>query len=357
MSRLRYLFIALSMTTVAAQAAKPTPPPPPPPLPVSCPGTFPAFAYTKDVTKKQGNKVVLLSVELYLANSTGTCSVRIANPATLNGLRQIGSLNYRQNGTSGRIVFESLTGLSMVNFSVVGGTVTDTLPLAISNVYGSLAWHTYTLSKNAKTIYLVDEVRDSNGNWIDTIRTVDISTCSSNCPAQVLYTFPLGNNAYHLSLNDAEDRLYMAFHDFGSGIGAISFMQKTDGVWSTSRRDVVSNLDGGYETTGLGRLANAIWDFDNDSSQDDVLAAHAAGGIQVFDVTNCAAAGVQSCIGSGESTVVRAGMSGELNGFRSSNLIVATAAGDELYDVKEVSLDTLVTTAPLVQARTVDSAD
>ena len=218
MTRLHYFIIALSIVAVnpnSSQAAKPPPPPPPPPTPASCPGTFPAYAYTKDVTKKQGSKVILLSTELYLANSTGTCSIKIANPVSQNGLSQIGLINYRQNGTGGRIVFESNTGLGMVNFIVDAGTVTTALPLTISNVYGSLAWHTYTLSKNGQTIYMVDEVRDSNGNWIDTIRTVDIASCSSNCPAQVLHTFPLGNNAYHLSLNDAEDRLYMSFHDFG----------------------------------------------------------------------------------------------------------------------------------------------
>ena len=358
MTRLHHFIIALSIVAVnpnSSQAAKPPSPPPDPPPPASCPGTFPAYAYTRDVTKKQGSKVILLSTELYLANSTGTCSIKIANPVSQNGLSQIGLINYRQNDTSGRgrIVFESNTGLGMVNFSVVAGTVTTTLPLTISNVYGSLAWHTYTLSKNAQTIYVVDEVRDSNGNWIDTIRTVDISSCSSNCPAQVLYTFPLGNNAYHLSLNDAEDRLYMSFHDFGLDRGAISFMQKTAGVWSTtSRRDVVSNLDGGY-LSGWGKFANGKWDFDRDLSQDDVLAVEVDGVIQVLDVTNCLAVGVQSCISFGESTVVASGIAGELIGFRSSNLIVASGV-----DVNEVNLDTLdtIATAPL-QAKTVDSAD
>jgi len=355
MTRLHNLIFALGIVAVnpnSSQAAKPTPPPPPAP-PAACPGTFPAFAYTKDVTKKQGNRIIVLSTDLYVANSTGTCSVKIANTVS-----RIGIVNYRQNGTSGRIVFETSTGLGMVNFSVVAGAVTDSLPLTISNVYGSLAWHTYTLSKNAQTIYMVDEVRDTNGDWIDTIRTVHISSCSSNCPAQVLYTFPLGNNAYHLSLNDAEDRLYMSFYDFGLDRGAISFMQKTAGAWSTSRRDVVSNLDGGY-SNGFGRLANGRWDFDGDLFQEDVLAAEVDGVIRVFDVTNCADAGVQSCVGSGESTVVATGITGELNGFRSSNLIVKSGnvPGDVPADVDEVDLDTLVRTAALLQAKTVDSAD
>ena len=334
------------LTTGQSMAAKPTPPPPPPPPVTSCPGVFPAYAFTRDVTNVKGNRTIVVSTDLLVANETGECFIKIANSS--NG---IGVQGYRQNGANGRIIFDTNSGLGMVNITASGGSVTSATP--ILPVYNNVAYHTVALSKDANTIYLIDEVRDVNGNWVDTLKSVNIASCSSNCSAEAILFFGVNFSANYLAVNDADDRLYFGHHAKATNVQTISMIQKSAGVWGTSMRQVVSNqdlnypTDGGFETNAYGHWGDA-----------EVLAItvlrSVGSEVQVLDITNCGPVGETSCLAAGEATVEASAISGHgyLFGMRGASLLfVKDYSYSSRFDL--VSL----TSSPLLQCRNIRSGE
>ena len=307
----------LALVNTAAVAAKPAPPPPPPPpTPTSCTGmtglgVFPAMVYSKTkykTVKRGGGTTVYDGSDIYLADGNGKCSILI-----LGSTYQV-AFSYRQIGTEARVAFLEANSIRLLKFTVANGSV-GSLPLSPSIVY-TPSWtpggvNDVELSADGQTIFFTEEIKTTDGRWIDTLYSISLASCSSSCPRQFLYEFKEDSGVSGLSVNSAGDRLYMSIHDRVPDIRTISFLQKQGGVWS-SLRHVVSDQDGGYQSvSGFAATAFGRWDYNGSSVLKDVLAyvveSTAGATTDIIDVTNCAAATIfaqASCLSSGESQVV-----------------------------------------------------
>jgi hypothetical protein len=364
-------------TTLFAVQAKGKPvPPPPPPLPAqTCagsPGVFPAFAYSKAkyiTGKKFGGTQIWDGTDLYIANSTGSCSIPI-----YIGTRESspGAVSYRQIGTEARIAWAQGSEVRLLKFHVVNGSVVETRPIPPSSVYVL----NYTpsgisgvdLSRDGQTIYYPDERQTVDGRWIDTVNFISIATCSSNCSSQLIYTFDDDNGVGGVEVNDSDDRLYMSIHNRIPDIRTVSFLEKQGGTWSSPLlRHVVSDQDAAYATVnGFATTAVGKWDHDNSSVLREVVSfvveRTSGNTTDIIDVSNCSASGVSSCLGSGESRVVRSGIALSGTSFTSMPSS-ATDAGPNLLVVgggwvSDVDLDSPgAASVPLVQGGGADSAD
>ena len=366
--------IALAVLTAAqTMAAKPIPPPPspaPPPPPGSCsgaPGVFPAFAYTKSRTHitKRGNRT-FDGTDLYIANSTGSCSVLLSTE------RWDIPLSYRQIGNEARIAWRQGSEIRLLKLPISNGNVVPILPTTIysNSTTAPYSINSVELSADGQTIYFTDEHSPAEKLWQSTVKAIDLTSCTANCTPQTLYTFPNDNGVAGLSINAADDRLYMSIHDRVPDIRTISFLQKQPGLWSPLQH-VVSNRDLGYsDITGFGSTALGRWDYQGSGAIKDVLAiaVERSSGVafDVMDVSDCVVSAIQSCYGSGDATVVRSGIVGDEASFTSQpassdpppNLLVSTGNWrDNNESVREVDLDSMAVTPPLVAGARPDSSD
>jgi len=368
------LAAALVLASAPALAGKPAPPPPPPPTPTSCVGVpdvgvFPAMVYPKakyKTIKRGGGTTVYNGSDIYLADSNGKCSILISSSTYLV------DLSYRQIGTEARVAFLEGSSIRLLKFNVVSGGVVESLPLSSSIAY-TPSWtpvsvNDVELSADGQTVYYTEEIKTTDGRWVDTLYSISLASCSANCTPQSLYTFKDDNGVGWLSVNSTGDRLYMSIHDRVPDIRTISFLQKDqDGIWS-SLRHVVSDQDGGYQSvSGFAGTALGRWDYNDSSALKDVLAYVVEGTsgntTDIMDVTNCAAATIvaqDSCLRSGESLVVKSGIAGFGSSFTSTpssstvgapSLLVASGGW-----VIDVGLGASAP-VPLLQGGVADSAD
>jgi len=226
--------------------------------------------YKTVVSKKGVTTQVVDGSDLYLANSTGSCSLPIA--------RNIEGFSYRQIGTEGRIAWVSdWSEIRLLKFHVVGGSVVEPRPIPSSTVFVLNLGATPSsiggldLSRDGQTIYYPDEVRTVDGHWSDSVNMISIAACSSNCSPQLIYTLNDDNGAGGVEANATDDRLYMSIHDRAPNIRTISFLEKQGSTWSSPLlRHVVSNQDAAYATVnGFANVAVGKWDYDNDSILND----------------------------------------------------------------------------------------
>ena len=328
------------LITSHSMAGKPPPPPPPPPPTQTCPVetgiAFPALVYSKakyKILKKFGGSQLYDGSDLYIANSTGTCSILIY-PGTRDSSAL--SVSYRQimeNGSSvGHVAYVDGDGqqIKLLKFTVLKDAnntkySVQGLPLSSSVVFAynapSSGINDVALSADGQTIYFSDEQLTSDGRWIDTVNSLDVSTnCSPVCPKTVIFDeFPDDSGVAGLSINDDEDRLYMAIHFRVPDIRTISRLEKqTDGAWAF--RNVVSDQDPGYPAVdGFASTALGIW-----NSRDVVayvVERYSTGNTtDIIDVSSCddAPVGDLSCLASGYGSVVRGGIAGSGTSFTST---------------------------------------
>ena len=271
------------LATSQTMAAKPTPPPPPPPPPPqTCPVqtgvAFPALVYSKDkykTVKKFGGSQVYDGSDLYIANSTATCSILIF-PGTRES--SAGSFSsYRQIGTEGRIAYPDGSQIKLLIFHMnTAGGIVEPLPLSPLVVYRTsvtpYSVNDVELSPDGQTIYFT-EYSPADKHWQDTLKSIDLSSCTANCTPQVLHTFALDNGVAWLSVSTANDRLFMSIHDRVPDIRTISFLQKAAGVWSSLRHVISHRDDQSYsDIRGFGSTAWAQWDYDSSTVPNDVVA-------------------------------------------------------------------------------------
>jgi hypothetical protein len=353
------------------ETGKPAPEPLPLPPPGSCsgaPGVFPAFAYAKSrvLFNKNGRRSVEDGEDLYIADSTGSCSVRLLSD------KDIFRVNYRQIGNEALIVWKngSSTEIRLLRIPINSGYVVPIQPAVIySTTSSGHGVFSPVLSKDGRTVYFVHEYSPADQHWQDTLNSIDIASCAANCTPQVIYTPPIDVGLGGLSINDADDRIYMSIHDRVPDIRTVSFLQKQAGVW-TSLRHVVSNRDSPYlSIRGFAATAIGRWDYQSSSVPKDVLAYQvdysSSYVIDIIDVSNCSATGTLSCYGSGESALVRSGIVGIRQSFTSApassdpapNLLVQLPAGaDGEPVIGEIDLDSMAVT-PLLQGHAANSSD
>jgi hypothetical protein len=348
------------------QKGKPTPPPPPPPT-TSCsgaPGTFPAFSYAVARYTIKGQRQIYDGSDVYIANSTGSCSILIS-PEGAGG-------SYRQIGQEGMIAYSHAAGyqIKVLRFRVQDGRIVEALPLSPSIVYSAPTDIAYgvndvELSADGQTIYFTDEYSPAEKHWQNTLKSIDLASCTSNCTPQVLYTFALDNGVAGLSVNTVNDRLYMSIHDRVPDIRTISYLQKESGVWSSLRHVVSHRDDASYsDIRGFGRTTWALWDYQHTAVPKDVVAytleRTSGNTVEIMDVTNCVVTPVgSSCFASDPNIRIRDGIVGTDPDFTSNpalldpgpNLLVTEGSS-----LVEVDLDSLNKTQ-LVTGGAAESAD
>jgi hypothetical protein len=279
-------------------------------------------------------------------------------------------VRYRQIGNEALIVWSSVSEIKLLRLTIDNGNVVPIHPLTVyrndADAYGLSA---VELSKDGRTIYFVDEYSPAEQHWQGTLKSIDIASCTTNCTPHVVYTPPIDVGIGGLSINDAEDRIYMSIHDREPDIRTVSFLQKQAGAW-TSLRHVVSNRDSPYlSIKGFASTAIGRWDYQSNSVPKEVLAyqvEHTSGNlIDLIDVSNCSATGTLSCYASGEGALVRLAIVGIRQSFTSAtassdpapNLLVQLPAGaDGEPVIGEIDLDSMAVT-PLLQGHAANSSD
>jgi hypothetical protein len=321
------------------------PPPPPPPPPESCAdadGDFPAFAYIKKL--HDGRHGTWSGNELYLADSTGTCAVKIF---TLD-FREVMAIRYRQNGNKGRIVWmqhqDENKGrkepggpvLKLLGFTVNAGEV--------SNITHTLAWkwasdvgptdnNAAELSPDGNTAYftLGDHSQVSSGGDAQaTVRSVDLTSCTIDCPANIIESTLSNKSYWSLAMNTSGSRLYFVH---GGGVGFVD--TATKGIRYIAKKENYYPLEVGFDYISTGHLVSG-----NDAIavtySRDLLST-----IDIFDVDSCSLAGTTTsdptCLAEGDSTIVQNGIHGwETTFFNDSWLLVGREGNIDIVDINSL---------------------
>jgi len=294
------------------------PPPPPPPTGTDClneDGAFPAVAYkTETETGKRRKRRTITDV--YVANSTGTCAVKVFTTEV-----SISSIDYKQRSDGlGRIVWSqdasvgsAYPTIRMMEFEFSNKTIISGVPLSQSTVYSvpvssSVGIGAPALSDDASQVIFSVEESDGQGGWLDHINIADVSNCISNCPTTRILEmsnqgiFPLGDG---LAMNTGGDRIYFASHDRTADVHKLSFIEDQGGMWS-SPTDVVTDDDSG----NAGRSFREL-DAGTSATGDEVVAVHyeqngSQTAVKVLSAENCTVdpARSASCYSTGLSTEV-----------------------------------------------------
>lgn len=339
-------------------------PPPPPPV-ESCAnatGVFPSFAYSRNIY--EGKHGTLSGHDLYIANSDGDCSIRIHTNEATDWL----DVSYRQNGSQGLIVWKQSeeTGLGrrdpdkgkpvvkMLAITVANGALINS---SVSTAYmhpigNSVSINDAELSPDGDTIFYSFEESDGAGGWVNSIHSIDVSGCTSECSSQLIVGQIIGGVS-GLSMNSSGQRLYFSVSD-GVGIG---FVEVANSSYSDIRI-IASESDLGGNPAGDTSVGN--WDFDGDGSASEVLAVglDTVFAADILDVTNCVTTtppSGSSCLASRESTILRSGISGSpwSLSFHGEDLLVLDL---DAGVIELVDTDSLART-PLLQGTFPDSAE
>ena len=319
--------------------------PPPPPPPESCadaPGAFPAFAFARSV--HDGRHGTWSGNDIYLADSTGTCELRIFSL----DFRSPTNLKFRLNGNRGRIVWMQYTDenkgrkepggpvLKLLEFTVNAGE--------ISNITHTLAWKWASdvgptdnsaaeLSPDGNTAYftLGDHSQLSSGGDVEaTVRSVNLTTCNFDCPdneiASTLSIYPY----WDLAMNLSGTRLY--FVQLQGGVGFIDMA--TTEIRYIMKMDDFLPLNVAFQDISMGYLSSgneAIavgYDKDRGSTLD------------IVDVGSCALDGTPingpTCLESGFSSFGRTVIPGGKSTFDGPDLLVAGDGAIYLHSVENV---------------------
>ena len=335
-------------------------PPPPPPV-ESCAdatGVFPSFAYSTDI--HDGKHGTLSGHDLFLANSDGDCSIKIHTNNATDWL----NVSYRQDGSQGRLVWSQSeeTGLGrrsndkgkpvvkMLDITVVDGELASS---SLSTVYmhptgTSVAIFDAELSPDGNTIFYSFEGSDGSGGWVDSIHSIDVSSCSSGCASQII-AGPGQFGASRLSMNSSGQRLYFSGSTFGIG-----FLEVT-GMTFSAIRTVASVTDPEYVGSQPYDISVGSWDFDGDGSANDVVAISLDNvqTVDILDVTQCSVSPSPiSCLASGDSSIIRTGIPGENMDFQAEDLLI-----DNVNDIGLLDTDSLSPPTVLLQGNWPDSAN
>jgi hypothetical protein len=341
--------------------------PPPPPV-ESCAGAsgvFPSFAYTTYIY--DGKKGSQSGTNLHLANSDGSCSIIIY---TQNDRERLVP-NYRQIGNHGRIVW-SQSGLGnevlgrrhpdggkavvqMLDFSLDNGALDGEASLSTVYMYqGSNAngGGEPELSSDGSVVFFGQHERLENGEEPASLYSIDLSICTSLCSADLIIPPGAGGQAdIAINRNGQRDRIYRT--SSGGGFG-ITFIEATDTGYSDLRTVVLPEELG---TSKITKISVGNWDHDMDGTAEEVIAIalnYVLNTIYIIDVSDCETADgspQQSCLASGESTIVRTGIVGARPSFLGEDLLLGNGDNVEFLDTD--SLDTTF----LLQGDSPDSAE
>ena len=304
---------------------------PPPPIDgAACAqsaSVFPAFAYTVQISGRKG----ISGYELYLSNADGDCSVKIhTNGYEGNDLE----FSYSQNGNDGVLVWRQDNNenagrkdvdaqydrIKIIRFQISAKEVTSSLPLTSNTVAITTADHNsfryIDLSEDGNKIAVSVGNNDAGGLTLNSIREIDISSCSSSCSLSA----PLLSSNEHitvgLSYNADQSRIYYTGKyrndspDPLVGQYYVAFIENQGSSWSSPRFITLSG-NGFHGSPSYFRQPDvAIADLGNGSTE--VLVFHysqyndsGAYSAQIIDVGSCSTIGTGDCLSSGDSSIVK----------------------------------------------------
>lgn len=338
------------------------------------PSEFPAFAYTRNAPEG-GNQS---GFYVYLSNADGDCSVLLYSTTAYH--RPESDLSYRQIGDAGIIAWRQsedeqagqtngrskksndprdVDVIRVVRFHVAGKEVVSELPLqpdTVANSGGEFVFFlSMDLSSDGTRIALVrqDRINDAPPyRTFDTIREVDISSCSANCSQVLIHSHREIETFLNVAYNVPGNRIYFSGGVLGdsgdplAGQAFISFLENQEGEW-TGPRDLTVEGNGYYGTDfsafaafrvhdvnavdlGWGLLAEAVaYTFNN--VETGLFDVH------VIDAGSCTVFGVDDCLGSGESSfeasIADAKYPSFNNGLSSSTLLFSADTTSEIYEL------------------------
>jgi len=330
-----------------------------PPATTSCasnPSTFPAFAYTRLNVKKRS----VSSIDFYLSNAAGDCSILIH---TADVDENEVDLSYRQIGNNGVIAWSQGRDetqsrksaakdnfvIRVLRFQVSSKEVSSVQPVETVANSGDpyIYFDSIHLSPDGKSIVFIHSDSVVYGTYIQTIREIDISNCSSNCVQSVIYAQSNVEQLSSISYGAYSDRVYYSggfkssSGDPRGSQGFISFIKNVGSSWSVPREltyegngfygsgfsGVVTfwELDAALVDFGNGVLTEAVsYRFNNIAmGQDDV---------HVIDVGTCSASGSGDCLSTGESSLEISLANASLPSLGRDSLLFSSGSSDSIFE-------------------------
>jgi len=289
------------------------------------PSVFPAFAYT---VIKGGRKSK--ATNIYLSNADGDCS------ALIHTAVEVEHLSFRLIGNSGTIAWvqyqdENFSSkdsrskydlIKVLRFQVDSKEVTsvDSVETVANSGSDRIYFESTGLSYDGQFVAFIrsDVIVVVQGTYIQDIREIDISICSSNCNQNIIYTTSYPKSLYSLSYSPRNNRVF-----FSGGINTssdderasqayISFIEKQNGLWSAPR-ELTYEGNGSYGDNYTGfvtfsELDVALVDFGNSVLSEAVSYRFkniftGQRDVHVINTNNCSVADSGDCLSSGESSM------------------------------------------------------
>jgi hypothetical protein len=312
---------------------------------------FPSMIYTRVKESKGGKRE---GYDMFLSNRDGSCSILIFTSKHKGGLYP----SYKQNGSEGIVVWmqskdenarkrvPDVPLVRMLRFNITNQVIGDVLPLLATTAYqrpensAEGFTHLISLSNDGNTALFASEERALDGvTFFNYLNEINIKNCLANCSMSKI---SLSLDGYHTALDYGSfgDRVYYALHlsSPGTSRDAIQFIEKNGVTWSEPRTVLVDDASR-YNASNdvvFPWLSVAIY------RNREVIAFNirdyttGTDGIEVVDVTDCIVPGTDSCLLTGESSIVFDNISGKLPSFSSGldpNLLYSSNGSIFEYDL------------------------
>jgi len=292
-----------------------------PPPPESCalaPGAFPAFAFARSLF--DGRRGTWSGNDIYLADSTGTCELKIFSL----DFRATTDIKFRLNGNQGRIVWTQYTQENLGRKDPVTGPVVKLLTFEmnageVTNISHTVAWK-YGM-EGAVGIYGADLSPDGNTVYYSfgndaagALYSLDLSACTLDCTSSKIPGTETPELYTGVAMNTSGSRLYFSKANHGLG-----FMETATGDIRViaDRTDYWDGIS--IDSISVGRLISG-----NDAIAFSLYSRDIPSSIEIADVSGCAAVGTGTCLGSDEARIVKSGIPGWYSTFDGADLVYSS---------------------------------
>jgi hypothetical protein len=208
------------------------------------------------------------------------------------------------------------------------------------------------LSADGSVVFFGQAERLENGEEPASLYSIDLSNCTSLCSAELILPPGTGGQS-DIAINPSSQRERIYRASSGGGFG-ITFIEATETGYSDIRTVVLPEE---LVTSKITKISVGNWDYDTDGTAEEVIAIalnYILNTITIIDVSDCDAADgspQQTCLASGESTILRMEIEGARASFLGEDLLLGNGDNVEFLDTD--SLDTTF----LLQGDSPDSAD
>lgn len=332
----------------------------PPPVETLCANkksAFPSFAYTQI---KRGRKNSVAGYDILLSNAAGDCFVLLVSVSD-NSLKV--NLKLKLSGSSGIVVWSQVNDetaskrsdaarydlIRAVRFQAENNAVTsiDTMKTLLNSGSRDIEYSAIDLSSDGNTVLILQAEPSSSGVYVNSIREMDISSCSSNCSVNTIFSELSDKVLLDANYNDVENRIYYSGYYRGissngplASQGFISFIEDQTGSWSAPRFLTIEgnglygidfsasytfpDIDVASVDLGNGVITEAVsHTFTNVATGQ--LDTH------VIDVGSCSVSGSGDCLSSDESSLTATIADAHYSNFHSSSLLFSSVSTENIY--------------------------